>query len=178
MERPVFLVRAANTAAGTSALTRYERQFPDVAYLAAKPTNLVNFGEAVNFPLILGVVLVVFGLATLLHVLVVSVARRRRELGLFRAIGLVRHQIVAVVCWQSTAIACVGLAVGLPVGLLAGRAIWQAFAVDIGVVPVTVLEPVSLALLAAGVLVAANVLAIGPALVSARTNASALLRSE
>ena len=46
------------------------------------PANLVNFGEAVNFPLIFGLVLIVFGITTLVHVLVVSVARRRREAGL------------------------------------------------------------------------------------------------
>jgi hypothetical protein len=43
------------------------------------PANLVNFGEAVNFPLILGLELIVFGVDTLVHALVLSVARRRRE---------------------------------------------------------------------------------------------------
>ncbi len=42
------------------------------------PTTLVNFGEAVDFPLILGLILAIFGAATLAHLLIVSVGRRLR----------------------------------------------------------------------------------------------------
>jgi ABC-type lipoprotein release transport system permease subunit len=175
---PVLLVGTSTGGAGRAAVARYAQQYPGLAYLPVKPDNLVNFGQAVNFPLILGFVLVLFGLATLLHVLVVSVARRRRELGLLKAIGLLRHQVVAAVCWQATTIALVGLVVGLPLGVIVGRAIWHAFGVNIGVVPVTVVETSTLVLLAVGVLVVANALAIGPALVSARQKPNSLLRTE
>jgi ABC-type antimicrobial peptide transport system permease subunit len=84
------------------------------------PANLVNFGEAVNFPLIFGLVLIVFGITTLVHVLVVSVARRRREAGLLRALGFVRRQIAYSVWWQTTSIALVGLVVGVPLGIAIG----------------------------------------------------------
>ena len=45
-----------------------------------------------NFPLILGFMLALFGVATLLHLLVVSVARRRHETGLLKALGFVRRR--------------------------------------------------------------------------------------
>ena len=177
-QSPVLLVGTESGPRGSAAVTRYQTQFPGLAYLPAKPDNLVNFGQAVNFPLILGFVLVVFGLATLLHVLVVSVARRRRELGLLKAIGLVRRQVVAAVRWQATTVALVGLVVGLPVGVVAGREVWQAFAVNLGVVPVTVIQVSTLAVLSIGVLLVANALAIGPAFVSARAKPNSLLRTE
>ena len=56
--------------------------------LPQPPTNLVNFGEAVNFPLILGLVVVLFGVATLLHLLLTSLNRRRREMGLLKSLGM------------------------------------------------------------------------------------------
>ncbi len=86
--------------------------------------------------------LIVFGMTTLVHVLVVSVARRRRETGLLRALGFVRRQIAYSVWWQTTTIALVGLVVGVPVGIAVGRAIWQEFARSLGVLPDVVVRHV------------------------------------
>ena len=77
---------------GQAAIAHYLKADASVAKVAVTPTSLVNFGEAVNFPLILGLILVVFGAATLVHLLVVSVARRRRETGLLKALGFVNAQ--------------------------------------------------------------------------------------
>ncbi len=99
------------------------------------PISLVNFGEAVNFPLILGFVLALFGVATLLHLLVVSVARRRHEIGLLKALGFVKAQVGATVCWQASTVALVGIVVGIPLGIAAGQAVWRAFATNLGAVP-------------------------------------------
>src|SRR6202789_640475 len=107
---------------GGGAAPRVAKESPPSISYPVTPTNLVNFGEAVNFPLIFGLVLIVFGIATLVHVLVVSVARRRREAGLLRALGFVRRQIAYAVWWQTTTITLVGLVVGVPVGIAVGRA--------------------------------------------------------
>ena len=100
------------------------------------PTSLVNFGEAVNFPLILGCVMALFGVATLLHLLVVSVVRRRREMGLLKTLGFVNVQVGATVLWQATTVALVGIVIGVPLGIVVGRVVWNAFATNLGVVPV------------------------------------------
>jgi ABC-type lipoprotein release transport system permease subunit len=62
-------------------------------------------------------------LAALAHLLVVSVARRRTESGLLRALGMVRRQLAAIVFWQATTVAVVAVAAGIPLGIAAGRAI-------------------------------------------------------
>ncbi len=178
LQSPVLLVGVIPGPAGNATVARFSQQYPGTAFLPVTPANLVNFGEAVNFPLILGFVLSLFGVATLLHVLVVSVARRRREVGLLKAIGLQRRQVAAAVCWQATTIALVGIVIGVPLGVVAGRAVWQTFATNLGVVPITVIEVWTLALLAVAVLVLALALAVGPALVSARSRPAALLRTE
>jgi hypothetical protein len=174
----VVLVRAADGAAGDAALARYISTYPDFSAKPGKPTVLVNFGESVNFPLLLALALAVFGAATLLHLLLVSVARRRVEAGLLKALGFVRRQVAAAVCWQASVVALVGIAIGVPAGIAAGRVLWRVFATNFGVVPVAVVEPVLIAVLVAGVLAVANLLAAVPALLAARSDPARLLRAE
>jgi ABC-type lipoprotein release transport system permease subunit len=174
----VVLVRAAPGPAGSAALARHIRQYRALTSRPAKPTVLVNFGESVNFPLLFGVALSVFGAATMVHLLLVSVTRRRRETGLLKSLGFVRRQVAASVCWQATMIALAGIAVGVPVGIAAGRVLWRVFATNFGVVPVPVVPALLLAALAAGVLAAANLLAAVPALLAARSQPGQLLRAE
>ena len=174
----VVLVRAAPGAAGSAALARHTGRYPGLTYRPAEPNVLVNFGESVNFPLLFAVALSVFGAATLLHLLLVSVTRRHVEDGLLKALGFVRRQVAAAVCWQATVVALTGIAVGAPIGIAAGRVLWRIFATNFGVVPVAVVEPVLIAALAAGVLAAANLLAAVPALLAARSHPARLLRAE
>ena len=60
-----------------------------------KPASLVNFGQVVSLPLLLGLAVAIFGVATLLHFLLVSVARRRRQVGTLKALGFLRRQVAA-----------------------------------------------------------------------------------
>jgi hypothetical protein len=173
-----FLVRAAPGPQGRIALARLNREYPSDVNYPSPPTNLVNFGQAVNFPLIFGAILILFGAATLLHVLVVSVTRRRREVGLLKALGFVRRQVALCVSWQTTTVALVGIAIGVPAGIAVGRAVWGLFAHSLGVLAVTEVTAWVLVVVAGATLVVANVLAIGPAIVAARSRPASLLRSE
>ena len=161
---------------GKAALDRYLAAYPSISSQPLAPTSLVNFGEAVNFPLIFGAMLAVFGAATLAHLLVVSVSRRRREVGLLKVLGFVKGQVVSTVAWQTTTLALVGVVVGVPLGLVIGKTVWIAFANNLGVVPVAVVPLLLTAAITAGVLVGANVIAIVPALVAARSKPGDLLR--
>ncbi len=173
----VVLARATSGPKGQADIARYVAQ--GSASRPTIPTSLVNFGEAVNFPLILGFVLAVFGVATLLHLLVVSVVRRRREMGLLKALGFVNVQVGATVLWQATTVALVGIVIGIPVGIVVGRVVWNAFATNLGAVPVAAVPGLTIAALAIGVLVVANALAVIPAVTSARKRSvGQLLRTE
>ncbi len=173
----VVLARSTSGPKGQAAIARYVAQ--DSATRPTIPTSLVNFGEAVNFPLILGCVLAVFGVATLLHLLVVSVVRRRREMGLLKALGFVNAQVAATVLWQATTVALVGIVIGIPLGIVVGRVVWNAFATNLGVVPVAAVPGLTIAVLAIAVFVVANALAVIPAVTSARRRSvGQLLRTE
>jgi hypothetical protein len=164
---------------GRAAVAHFLKVYSGVVGQPITPISLVNFGEAVNFPLILGFMLSLFGVATLLHLLVVSVARRRHEIGLLKALGFVRAQIRAAVCWQATTVALFGIVVGIPLGVAAGQLVWRTFATNLGAVPVATVPVWLIALLGGGVLAVAGLLAIAPALAATRsTTAGQLLRAQ
>jgi len=120
--------------------------------------------------------LAVFGAATLAHLLVVSVSRRRREIGLLKVLGFVNGQVASAVAWQATTVALVGIVVGVPLGVVVGRAIWTEFTDNLGAVPVSVVPILVLGGLVAGVLVTANLIAVAPAVVARRSKPGELMR--
>lgn len=162
---------------GEVTINRYFERYRSLTALAVTPTSLINFGEAVNFPLIFGAILAVFGAATLLHLLVVSVSQRRREVGLLKVVGFVNGQVASTVAWQATTLAVAGIVIGVPTGVVVGGTIWRAFANNLGAVPVSVVPVWLIALLVAGVLVVANLIAVAPALVATRSKPRDLLRT-
>ena len=161
---------------GKAAMDHYLAAYPSITSEPLAPTSLVNFGEAVDFPLIFGAMLAVFGAATLAHLLVVSVSRRRREVGLLKVLGFANRQVVSTVSWQATTLALVGVVIGVPLGLIVGRTVWNTFANNLGAVPVVVVPFLLTAAITVGVLVGANVIAIAPALVATRSKPGDLLR--
>jgi hypothetical protein len=183
-----MLVRVVPGPRGRAAVNHYLSAYRSTTALAITPTSLVNFGEAVNFPLVFGAMLAVVGAATLAHLLVVSVAPRpatpgggrrpppRREIGLLKVLGFVNRQVAVAVSWQATTLALIGIVVGVPLGVVTGEAIWNAFANNLGAVPISVVPTWLVVTLAVGVLVVANLLAIGPALVATRSKPARLLQ--
>ena len=169
-------ITIAPDAAGRAAKASLERHFAQDLTVLTVPVNLVNFGQAVNFPAFLGVTLALFGAATLAHLLLVSVVRRRREIALLKVLGFVRLQVGTAVCWQATTVALIGIAVGVPTGLAIGAGVWNRFILNLGGVPVAVVPAALVALLAGGVVVFANLLAIVPAAIALRRHPTEALR--
>jgi len=166
------------SAQGRSLLASLEQQYSTHLDVISRPVNLVNFGGAINFPFLLGVTLAIFGIATLLHLLLVSIARRRRELALLKVLGFVRRQVSAAVCWQAVTIAVVGLVFGVPLGIALGNVIWRNFATDVGAIPVSVVPVVRIVLIGVGVLVVGTLLAVLPAVFASRLPPAGALREE
>lgn len=173
-----FLVRTTPDPQGAAALSALSRDYPSQVNFPRPPTDLVNFGEAVNFPLIFGLIVVLFGVATLLHMLLSSLNRRRREMGLLKSLGFVRRQIALSVSWQTTTVATIGIVLGVPLGIAAGRLVWNAFASNLGVLADPVVTAWVVAAIAVGTLLVANLLAVGPAWVASRASAASLLKAE
>jgi ABC-type lipoprotein release transport system permease subunit len=112
------------------------------------------------------------------HASVTAVRRRRRELAQLKTIGFGRRQVSATVAWQATTLAFVGLAVGIPSGLLLGRFVWQRVADDLGVETVSTISGLGLIATIVGALALVNLIAFVPARSAARTRPAVALRSE
>jgi ABC-type lipoprotein release transport system permease subunit len=171
-------VRAVPGPRGAAAIAHLVAANPQSTATPVPPTGLVNLGEAVNFPLIFGLLLALFGVATLGHLLVVSVSRRRHEMGLLKALGFFNWQVAAAVYWQATTVAIIGLLIGVPLGVALGRSVWRAFAINIGVVPLPVIDVAMVVAIAIGVLVVGALLALASAVVAGRSKPGLLLRTE
>ena len=173
-----ILVRLAPGPGHAAALSQMQRSYAASFAAPVKPASLVNFGQVVSLPLLLGLAVAVFGAATLLHFLLVSVARRRRQVGTLKALGFLWWQVAAAVTWQAETVAVVALVLGVPLGLAAGRLAWNLAASDFGVPSVVIVPWLALAAASAGTLAAAAVIAAGPATFATRLHPAALLRSE
>jgi ABC-type lipoprotein release transport system permease subunit len=174
-----YLISVKPGAAGHQALDTLAKTYPSQIEFPIPPDDLVNFGQAVDFPLILSVIVALFGGATLAHVLVVSVGRRRRESSVLKAIGFLHRQIFSTVVWQTTTISLIGVVVGVPVGIALGRVIWREFARNLGVVPVAVVPQTATWIIVFGTLAVSFALAVWPARMAAQhARVSALLREE
>ena len=104
--------------------------------------------------------------------------RRRRDFALLKTLGFTRRQLSAAIAWQSTVVIAIGLVIGVPLGIAAGRWLWLAFASELAAVPDPVIPAVSITLAAVAALILANLVAAVPGLRAARTPAATVLRAE
>ncbi len=96
----------------------------------------------------------VLGLLSILHALLVTVRRRRVHLAVLRVLGFTPGQVERTVAVQATVLGALAVLIGVPLGLLLGRAAWRAATHGIGAVtdwsvpwwPVVVVVPATLVL--------------------------------
>ncbi len=143
-----------------------------------RPAEIVNYRTMGAMPAVLAGGLAAGAVAGLGLTLVASVRRRRRDFATLKTLGFTKGQLAAAVAWQSTVVAAVGLVVGVPVGIAAGRWLWLAFARELSAVPDPVVPAGSIALAVVASLVLANLVAALPGRAAARTPAAIVLRAE
>jgi hypothetical protein len=176
MPRNVFLV-SLRKPAGPAAISSLKQQFPGTVLPSVPPPEVRDLSGVSGLPLILAFVLMLLACGIIAHTLLTSVRRRRRDLAILKTVGFVTSQVRATVAWQATALACAGLIVGVPLGLLAGRWAWILFASQVAIVPAPVISPLTLLAIPV-VLLVANAIAAIPARSAARTQPAVILRSE
>jgi hypothetical protein len=143
-----------------------------------QPAEIVNYRTMGGTPAILAGALAFGAVVALGLTLVASVRRRRRDLALLKTLGFVPRQLSAIISWQASLTALVGVAVGVPAGVALGRVLWRTFAEKIYAVPRPTIPGVPIALSCLLALVLANLVAFVPGRIAARTPAAALLRNE
>jgi putative ABC transport system permease protein len=151
---------------------KYDLQRPQ------QPRDLVNFGQVQNLPLLLAGLVALLAAATLAQTLVTSIRRRRRDLAILKMLGFVPGQVRWTIAWQATTFVSAALLIGLPIGVVAGRIVWTAFAHQLGTPPEPVTPSIQLLLTLPAAVLLANLVAAAPAVIAGRMKPAAALRAE
>lgn len=142
------------------------------------PAGIGSLRGVRQLPTVIGTLLAVLGVGTVGHALMTAVRRRRRDLAVLRALGLSRGDVTRVIAWQSTTLAVIGLAVGVPLGVLGGRAAWGVVARSMPLVHVAPLNLGAILLIVPATLAVSNLVALWPIRTGARGAPAAALRAE
>jgi hypothetical protein len=151
---------------------------PPALISVQRPAEIVNYRSMGNTPALLGAALAVGAVAALGLTLFASVRRRRRDLALLKTLGFTRRQLAATVAWQSSVAVGFGVIVGVPIGIIIGRELWDRFAGALHVVPAPTVPALTVVAIAIGALALANLVAAIPGQQAARTQTAELLRAE
>ena len=143
-----------------------------------RPVQIVNYRSIGSTPIVLSLGLALGAILALGFTLAASVRRRRRDLALLKTLGFTQRQLASAVAWQATVAAVVGIVVGIPSGIFVGRELWILFARNINAVPFATVPVWSVALIGAGTLLFANLVAVYPGRSAARTPSALALRVE
>jgi putative ABC transport system permease protein len=123
------------------------------------PPVIVNIARVRRVPTVLALLLGGMVLLTMLHVLIVAIHNRRHDVAVLRALGANRRWVARAVHWQATVLTGLPIIVGVPIGLLAGSALFRVFVDHIGALPDPAFPFLLLFLATAGLLVVANLAA-------------------
>jgi ABC-type lipoprotein release transport system permease subunit len=143
-----------------------------------RPAQIINYRSLGSTPTVLGGALAAGAVVALGLTLIASVRRRRRDLALLKTLGFTHGQLAAAIAWQSSVAVGIGTVVGVPLGIVLGRFIWDLFAREINAVPQPTVPVLSVVLVVVGALLLANIVAAIPGRSAAKTPTALLLRAE
>jgi len=181
----VVFIRLVDDASVDTAATRLRARLAPLAGFAGlkiagpqRPAEIVNARSIGEVPLVLGALLALGAAVSLAAAIAGSIRARRRELAVLKSLGFTARQLTSTVSWQATTIAVLGLAVGVPLGVVGGRLAWALFAAKLDVISEPAVPLERLALVALITVAVANLAAAVPARRARRVDPALILRSE
>lgn len=142
------------------------------------PGEVTSLDQVRALPVLLAGSLGLVGAAAVTHAVVSALRRRRRDLAILKALGFSRRQVAATVRWQANTLVAIGLVLGIPLGLVAGRWSWSILARAVGVAEDPLIPIASVALVVPAALLLATLVAAPAGRLAARTRAAVILRQE
>jgi putative ABC transport system permease protein len=185
VEDQAWFIRTTGGTSTESVVDTFVRAFPGATRSSVStyafsdlPDPTLNLEQVDSAPWLFAVLMGVMATAVLAHAVTTTTRARRRDLAVLRALGFSPGQTMRTVGWQANIYLLGALALGTPLGVLAGVLIWREYAAGLGVVPVAV-TPWSTWLVAVAVAVAlVLVTALPPAWRATRLRPAAVLRNE
>jgi predicted lysophospholipase L1 biosynthesis ABC-type transport system permease subunit len=165
----------------TAVIAALDRQFPYAVSdesIPRAPGPIRNLEQIVRLPLVLALFFALLGAAAIGQAVFATTGERRRDLAVLRALGFTRRQVRVVVGSAASSFGVLALALGIPLGILAGRFGWAAVAHQLYVDPAMLIPAVAVVAIGVGFLAFAGVVALLPARLALRRSPGAALRSE
>ena len=143
-----------------------------------RPAEIINYRSMSATPTLLALALCVGAVVALTLTLLSSVRRRRRDLALLKSLGFTRRQLGATIAWQSSIAVGIGMVVGIPLGVILGRYLWDLFANEINAVPVPSIPATTIIATGLAGFLLAIAVSVVPGVLAARAPTATLLRTE
>ena len=110
-------------------VTGHER---NVIFAGVRPTKIVNVARITFVPFVLTVVLAVLAVIAIGSAVFTAVRRRRHDVTVLRSMGADDRWLVHAGHWQAIAATLVPVAIGVPLGIVAGRLVFRLYADNLG----------------------------------------------
>lgn len=169
-----FLVRLDPQVDSTAALARLREDFPTTLVEPLRTDDIEGVYRLRRLPILLAAMVGLLAVLTLIHFVIATARRRRNALATVQALGGRGGLGRGALAWHATIVVLAGLAIGVPVGMVAGRLGWVAAADGLKVTVDPVTPVASLVLLVVAVLVTAVALGSASYRLRSRSPAGAL----
>jgi putative ABC transport system permease protein len=143
-----------------------------------QPGAIANVARVRAIPFVVAAFLAMLGVVTVAHTTLSMARSRRRDIAVLRALGADRRWIGSTLHWQATWGVILAAIVGPPLGIVAGRLVFGAFADSMGAIDAAAVPILLFAALAATLLLVANSCAVISRLRARSVPTAVLLRAE
>ncbi|MCU1398568.1 MAG: hypothetical protein JWN62_1677 [Acidimicrobiales bacterium] len=175
---PYLVVRTNRSMSQTEVIDHLVKTYGSAVVLPGRQDDLRNLDHVASSPWIVAWLIVALALAAVGHALVTSVRRRRRELAVLRSLGFTSTQVIGSIVCRSMLVAITAVAIGVPIGIVAGRGSWGLLVRDVGLASGPALPGRWIAAAVVGVLVIVPAMSLWPGFRAARTPLVEALRAE
>jgi FtsX-like permease family len=148
------------------------------APIAAVPSSVNTLGDVRQVPLLVAITVGLLGALAGAHALLLAVRRRHGDLAVLRALGMRPAEVRRVIRWQALTLGLAAVGLGLPAGVVAGRAVWRAIAEPANLLVRIDVDMWWLGSLAIGTIAVLVAAAVWPSLRAGRLRPAQALRSE
>ena len=162
-------------------IANLDRQFPYAVSdesIPRAPGPIRNLQQIVRLPLVLALFFALLGAAAIGQAVFATTGERRRDLAVLRALGFTRRQVRVVVGAAASSFGVLALALGIPLGILAGKFGWSAVAKQLFVDSATLIPALAVVAIGVSFLAFAGAIALLPARLALRRSPGAALRAE
>lgn len=173
-----YLIDVADDASAVDVGKSLRKDFGPTVISHLPPLDVASLDSTSSLPLAFAGLVSVLGGASLVHLLLATVRRRRSDFAVLATLGARPRQLGAVLASMATAIGCIAALLGVPIGIILGRQAWLAVARGLGAPTGAQVSLVQLLVIVAVLVVAVNLVAAVPGRLATRVRPADALRVE